>query len=200
VLEKILIIIGICFSKLHCCVGRRLKNNAVSPQLIKGVKMKYFTVILTLFVFVIFGCKDDTTSPDDTNQNKNVYPLKVGNQWIYSVGDTITIYKTETLNGKLSYCIDGDDDYTFGERNLYYEGTIVYGWEGTDTVAVQIFDESILESLPKEQVLTPAGTFDTYKYSWGNLTTKIYWFAKGVGVVRAELNGNVRELVKYTLK
>jgi hypothetical protein len=161
------------------------------------------TTFAVLFLVLCNGCsKDDNPSSDgDKNASSHIYPLAVGNQWIYSVGDTITINRTATLNGKLSHCINGDDDYTFGERNLYYEGSVLYGWENIDTVASQIFDESVLESLPKEKITVQAGTFDTYKYNLPQSTT-YYWFAKGYGVVKVEYTSRseIRELVKYTIK
>ncbi|MEW5804991.1 MAG: hypothetical protein AB1847_23135 [bacterium] len=162
--------------------------------------MKYIICLIILLGLFFTGCdKDSSPSNTTPEQQVHVYPLAVGNRWIYSGGDTILIDGTATLNGKTAHHILGDDDYTLGERNLYYEGNMLYGWDGADTVASPLFDEITLQTLTVENVTVPAGTFETYKYSWGTATTKIYWFRKGGGVVKANLNGDIRELIAYTL-
>ena len=99
--------------------------------------MLHKSILLLLYILLFTFCSDDkSTNPTD---ERHFYPLKVGNTWTYDVEDdtpysqTIRIDRTVVVgNGKTAYHIDGDDDYTFGARNLYYEGTILFGFENDD--------------------------------------------------------------------
>jgi len=166
-----------------------------------NIIMRYLALFLSISILLLEGCKENVISSDN---EKNIYPLKVGNQWIYSqwlygLGDTITIDNTSTLNGKIGYHFSGVWTYTFENFNLYYDNSKLYGFNTWDSVATELLDENILETLPAETVSVPAGTFYTYKFTWGNKHIYTYWISRGVGVVKVMRNGMVTELINFTL-
>ena len=164
---------------------------------------KLFKALSFLILVIIVSCSDDDKSTNPTNEeSEHYYPLKVGNTWTYSTpngNQTFTIDKTVTAsNGKTAYHIDGDDDYTFGARHLYYDGTKLYGYENEDPI--MIFDEATFQSNSVE-LTVPAGTYNTVVFDWGNGTSvKRYWYASGIGVVQAELHETIRQLSSYSFQ
>src|SRR5690606_8208635 len=62
-------IIGVCFSKLHCCVGLRLKNNAVIHKgKTKGISMYKFLIVIMSALFIL-SC-NNSTDPNDSDSLK----------------------------------------------------------------------------------------------------------------------------------
>jgi hypothetical protein len=163
--------------------------------------MRYLVLFLSISILLLEGCNENVIS---SNNEKNIYPLKVGNQWIYSqwlfgLGDTITIKSTSSFNGKVGYNFSGVWDYSFERFSLYYENSKLYGFNPWDSAATELFDENILETLPAETISIPTGTFSTYKYTWGNKHIYTYWISRGFGVVKVMRDGFVTELINVTL-
>ena len=102
------------------------------------------------------SCSEDDSSTNPNKTETNCYPLKVGNSWTYNTNNgsqTVRIDQTVTSpNNKTAYHIVGDNDYTFGVRNLYYEGRKLYGYENEDDPEVMIIDESLYDKNPQQIV------------------------------------------------
>ncbi len=187
---------------------------------------KFFLVLLAL---TLFGCSKDDSSTDPIliPTAKAIYPLAVGNQWIYkhsvtSVQDTLTINNSFYLDGDSVYTFMGNDDFSFeldtDNQGFFYRDkdlwTLIYGVKklfipyvrGTSYFTVRSDSVKTLSILStNENVTVPAGTFNCCKYYYvavGGNVGKFYWLADGVGVVKLQYEGSAEyyELISYTLK
>jgi hypothetical protein len=162
-----------------------------------------FIAIMLLSVLIFCSKKSNPTSNNNDPNNNRIFPLRVGNQWIYSNEDTISIdMSMKLINGKTSYHFIDDDDYTFGLYNLYYVGNILYGYEEEDHIYRLFNEDSLVATLQTARISVPAGVFDTYILPVGdesNPNAK-YWVAKGMGVVRSLRGEETINLVKYSIK
>ena len=188
---------------------------------------KLFIVLIAIFSF---SCSkdDNTTNSNPIPITKDIYPLAVGNQWIFknnitSEIDTITITSSFDSNGDKIYAFYGYDDFSFdfdnpdqgffyrdkdlwtymsGIKKLFIPYTRVNGYVSLRSDSVKTL--TILST--NETVTVPAGTFNCYKYYYVAIyqgsTGKYYWLADGIGVVKLqhENSSEADELITYTLK
>lgn len=151
--------------------------------------MKYFIKVILLFSFLlsmISGCSDESTSPSENSGE--IWPLKVGNQWIYknhiidSIGapervvlDTTTVIEMKVINNESWYKFyqDGIVQFKTYFRNrpdgLWAingdESALIYKYPAkVGDVIFENEDEKLEVISVNTSITTPAGTFICYAY------------------------------------
>lgn len=148
-----------------------------------------FSILFLFLILILISCDDSPTEP---NESKELWPFKIGNQWVWkytaydTLGnvrdlsyDTLTVVGTMICNGNQCYLIETSDNDTvmfafFGERlNRVYEGDNGYEFDQLFKYPVKsgetffVRNDSMqlctVKSL-KEQVVCPSGKYSTIKY------------------------------------
>lgn len=175
--------------------------------------MKRLLCFLPL-ALLFLGCSDDDKATNPTTP-KEIWPLKVGNQWAYenteldSAGHVISV-DTSVIAVEKDTMIQNERWYITtvnGARDPeMFPGTTrsdgMWGWDGTSGLLAFKYPAAvndtfmagnqvvIVESI-HDTVTVPAGTFICYNYKWpeppsSSRPYQFYYLSPGVGLVKTE--------------
>jgi hypothetical protein len=167
----------------------------------------YFLTIVLISLNFSCGKKDNPSSGDQPAAAKPIFPLKVGNRWVYdysnsSKEDTLLIIANTQTNGKQVFTFAGgassDEGYFNCTDGLFYEGDDLWGIRGgimkiviKSTLSINdstiLPDNSTLKVISKNEALSvPAGNFTCFKLFWsrGSGDVEYIWMSAGTGIVQ----------------
>jgi len=154
--------------------------------------MKKIFITILISTLFSFSCKENSTEPSDTNQNDHIYPLAIGNQWIYTdeLGNQeaeIKIIQSGLINENEIFVFEGPDEMYFNfdptssttNYGLFIKNNELWGYKNYEQLILpeplivghkhamnNYPNESELEILAlNESVSVHAGKFDCVKFS-----------------------------------
>ena len=176
------------------------------------MKSKY--LFFALLAFIIFGCGDNNTNPD--NSSKEIYPLAVGNSWSYQVMsyhgankndviilDTVTVTIIDKIN------INGEE-WFYGSNNgkklnqiltirkdgiweiNFQDSTKINSDFATMTLKYPTFINDRVSSKDglqtvslNSEITTPLGIFSCIKYVDVNEPSHAMFYSPGIGFIKS---------------
>lgn len=179
--------------------------------------MRKLTSITLIFVLalLLISCSDGD-SPTSSDNPKKLWPLNVGNTWILSSGDTVSVDTTidKTENTYFGVIFSGEGELMVNKKT----GLYVYN---SDSERAELFlkypiqegesysgyydnnDLNIVCLNVDTNIVTNAGSFNSIVYSIDNPETDwetIWYVSPGIGIVGGKYNNEINTLEFYNLK